>query len=389
MLKFTKFPISLTLLSICSSHIVHADDFQIGDSRSDLGSITFSGWLRANIQDKSYSDNEHKLKFDAAKFALQYDAKQLFGNFEYRCYQFDQICDFSSLVNANLGYKIDQNNRVTLGVQDVPFGPGRGWSTNWFGGIAVTAGLEDVHNLGINFNSQITDNTKIDIAYFARDGGNYVGHGKDASRYSVNYVEPDDPNNTYLQEKNMIVTRIDQKLPQWVDGLNISLGGSYWYSQLDNKTNNETGHRNSWAIFSRANYNNVNLTLTGGKNKITNKDPLQPDYSVMGSFDTNYYVANDADFYTIDINYTFKDPHSRFSLTPYATYSLYKKNVDDYKSSTRHAIGTQLDIKKFSFAAEYIIGKNDAFINGNSQSLAMGDDNTSNKMLNLLFFYNF
>ncbi|RAV24433.1 hypothetical protein DQE84_15665, partial [Staphylococcus warneri] len=87
-----------------------------------------------------------------------------------------------------------------------------------------------------------------------RDAGSYVGDSKNAARYSASYVNPNDPNETRLQEKNMLVSRIDQKLPQWIDGLNLSAGGSYWYSQLDNKTNNQTGHRNSRAIFSRAHY---------------------------------------------------------------------------------------------------------------------------------------
>ena len=368
----------------------HAESLSFGDPNTDLGEVTVSGWLRANIQDKDYSDDEHKLKFDAAKIALSYDAKQLFGNFEYRCYQFEKACDFSSLVNANLGYKINPNNSVTVGVQEVPFGPGRGWSTNWYGGILVNAGLEDIHDLGIDFKSKLTDTTKLDLAYFAGDAGNYIGHGKDSSRYTVNYVESDDPADTRLKEKNMFVARIDQQLPDLgIDGLGLSAGGSYWYSQLDNKTNGETGHRNSWALFSRANYHNFNFTFTGGRNKVTNKDPLHPDYSVMGSFDTSYYVANDADFYTFDVNYVYKDPQNRFSITPYATYSLYKKNTDDFKDSTRHVLGAQLDIKQFSFASEYIIGKNDIFINGDKQSLAMGDTNKTSKMLNLLFFYNF
>lgn len=388
MFKFKYLAINLTLLSIFYPQMAQASS-QIGDPQSNLGALTFSGWLRANIQDKNYSNDEHKLKFDAAKLAIQYDATQFFGNFEYRCYQFDEICDFSSLVNANLGYKINPSNRITIGIQDVPFGPGRGWSTNWFGDITVTSGLSDIHHLGVNFNTQLSDDTTIDLAYFARNAGSYVGDSKNAARYSASYVNPNDPNETRLQEKNMLVSRIDQKLPLWIDGLNLSAGGSYWYSQLDNKTNNQTGHRNSWAIFSRAHYNNFNLTLTTGRNKIKNKDLLQPNYSVMGAFDTNYYVANDADFYAIDINYAYKDPNGRFNLTPYATYSLYNKNIDDYKDSTRHTIGAQLDVKKFSFATEYIFGKNDPFINGNMQSLAIADNKPTHKMLNLLFFYNF
>ncbi|TCB82466.1 hypothetical protein E0H94_00985 [Acinetobacter sp. ANC 4173] len=377
----------MALFSTTSSF---ASDLSLGDANTDLGKVTVSGWLRANIQDKDYSDNDHKLQFNAAKINVNYDAKKLFGNFEYRCYQFDTLCDFSSLVNANLGYKFNDDNRITAGVQDVPFGPGRGWSTSWYGGIVVNAGLEDIHYLGLDFQSNITNSTKVDLAYFAGDAGNYVGKGYDSSRYTVNYVKTNVPGDSSYNEKNMFVGRIDQQLPNFnIPDLNLSVGGSYWHSDIENLTSGDTGNRNAWAAFARTNYKGLNITLTGGKNKISNKDPISPDYSVMGSFDSTYYVANDADFYTADLNYVYKDPNQRFTLTPYLTYSSYVKNKSNYKDSTRNIIGAQLDIKQFSMAAEYIIGKNDVFINGSADSLAVGDDNSTNRMLNLLFFYNF
>lgn len=379
--------VSIALFSTTSSF---ASDLSLGDANTDLGKVTVSGWLRANIQDKDYSDNDHKLQFNAAKINVNYDANKLFGNFEYRCYQFDTLCDFSSLVNANLGYKFNDENRVTVGVQDVPFGPGRGWSTSWYGGIDVNAGLEDIHNLGLDFQSNITDSTKIDLAYFVGDAGNYVGKGYDSSRYTVNYVKTNVSGDSSYNEKNMFVGRIDQQLPNFnIPDLNLSVGGSYWHSDIENLTSGDTGNRNAWAAFARTNYKGLNITLTGGKNKISNKDPISPDYSVMGSFDSTYYVANDADFYTADLNYVYKDPNQRFTLTPYLTYSSYVKNKSNYKDSTRNIIGAQLDIKQFSMAAEYIMGKNDVFINGSADSLAAGDDNSTNRMLNLLFFYNF
>ncbi|WP_111896284.1 hypothetical protein, partial [Acinetobacter sp. MB5] len=299
-------------VALMSSTPAFATDLSIGDANSDLGQLTVSGWLRANITDKDYSNDDHKLQFNAAKLNVNYDAKNFYGNLEYRCYQFDTLCDFSSLVNANLGYKINKDNRVTVGVQDVPFGPGRGWSTSWYGGIDVNAGLEDIHNLGINFQSNITKSTKVDLAYFVGDAGNYVGKGYDSSRYTANYVKTNVAGDSSYEEKNMFVGRIDQELPNLnIPDLKLSAGGSYWYSDIDNKTYSATGHRNTWALFTRASYKGLNFTLTGGKNKITNKDPLHPDYSVMGSFDDTYYVANNADFYTADLNYVYKDPNQR------------------------------------------------------------------------------
>lgn len=390
MFKTLTFPASLSILSIFLSSTSFADNFQIGDSSSDLGAIIVSGWLRANYQDKSYASNDKKLKFDAAKINLDYNAKYFFGNIEYRCYQFDKICDFSSIVNANLGYKINQNQSIRLGIQDIPFGPSRSWSTSWYGGVLVNTGLEDVHNLGINYHYQYTDNGKLDIGYFLRDAGNYTGKSLDSAHYSANFIKSSSINSPSVKEKNMWVTRIDQKLPlSNIPNLDISLGASYWYSDLENHNNGNIGHRNTWAAFSRLNYNGIHFTLTGGKNRVNNQDSLYPDYTLVGSFDTPYYVANRGNFYTADVNYTFKNIFKHYNLTPYASYTIYDKNNNDAQSSKRNILGMQLDINQFSVATEYIIGKNDTFIGGNEYSWATGTSNKSEHLLNILFLYNF
>lgn len=376
-------------LSIVSTHVL-AENFSYGNSDTDLGKVSISGWLRANIQDKDYSDNDHKLKFDAAKLAIKYDAKNFFGNFEYRCYQFDKICDFSSLVDANLGYKINETDKLTLGIQEIPFGPGRGWSTSWYGGVLINAGLEDVHNLGIGYSAELFDSTKFDVAYFNQDAGNYVGKSLDSSRYSANYVKPDDRTDPNVEEKNMFIARIQQDLPlSSIEDLNVNLGASYWYSDIENQDNNETGHRKTWAVFSKVNYKDANITLTAGKHELSNRDSLGRDYSVVGSFDSSYRLANDGDFYTADINYVFKDILYGWSLTPYATYSAYHKDNKEYKTSTRNIFGAQADKNDFSVAVEYVVGKNDPFVGGTADSFAEGDSGEWSKLLNILFFYRF
>jgi hypothetical protein len=42
------------------------------------------------------------------------------------------------------------------------------------------------------------------------------------------------------------------------------------------------------ALFGKFAYNNWAMTLTGGKTSVSNKDALHPDYSVMGSGDSEY-----------------------------------------------------------------------------------------------------
>jgi len=386
--KINNFFIGVCITSLFF-HTAYAKNISFGNPDSDLGQVSISGYLRGNIQDKNFSDNEHKLKFDAAKLIIKYDNPSLFGEMEYRCYQFDKICDFSSLVNAYVGYKINQTSNIKFGMQDIPFGIGRDWSTNWYGDISGTLGVRDVHNLGISYHTALPSSTQIDAAYFFQDGNDYTGKSKDSARYSANFVQPDDPSQTYLKEKNMMIIRVSQDIPTHHTDLKVNIGGSYWYSELENKTFDSTGHRNAWAAFSQINYKDARLILTAGQNKVTNKDPIHPDYSVMGSFDSDYYVANKGNFYTVDLSYTFRNLYGKFNFTPYATYSSFIKDEDNYDNSTRNILGLQLDYKNYSIVGEYIIGKNDAGLNGTKYSYVQGDDEKTGRMLNILFLYYF
>lgn len=84
---------------------------------------------------------------------------------EYRCYQFDKLCDFSTLVDAYIGYNINDNQFVQAGLQPVPFGPDRFWESNYYGGVITQIGLEDVHNLGLKYQGKFDTGTQVELAY--------------------------------------------------------------------------------------------------------------------------------------------------------------------------------------------------------------------------------
>ena len=77
------------------------------------------------------------------------------------------------------------------------------------------------------------------------------------------------------------------------------------------------------------------------------------------------------------------------------TLALARKMKDEDKTekgfadSMRHIVGAAFDYKKFSVYAEYVMSKNDPFIGGTADSLALGDDGRWNTLLNLTFIYNF
>ena len=366
----------------------YAADFTWGDSETTLGELSVTGFLRAKYQDKSWTDNHHKLTFDAARVNVDYKSPKLFGRVEYRCYQFDKLCDFSTIVDAYAGYNINDQHLIQAGIQPVPFGPGRFWESNYYGGVITQIGLEDVHNLGIKYQGKFDTGTSLELAYFKGDGGNYSGpYSDDASRYTTNFVKPEDPTISHLDEKDMFVARVNQKISGLPEGFSGLVGASYWTSDIDNKTIGLTGDRQAWSLFGSFGYNDLALDLTLGKNEIDNKDTLHPKTSLMGSFDDNFMVANKGEFYTADLSYDFKNIAGFSKISPHFMYSSYVKDEAGYKNSTRNILGVTAYYKDFTFVADYIMGKNDFLIGGPADSYAQGSNSKTNKMLNLQIYY--
>ncbi|MFU8927017.1 hypothetical protein [Acinetobacter puyangensis] len=364
----------------------------LGNPENATGALTISTTLRANYQNKDYGEaaSDQKIKFDAAILKLDYTSPKWFGNLEYRCYQYDEFCDFSTLVSAYTGYRLNQTDHLTLGLQAIPFGPSRYWDSSFYAGINNTMGLQDVLNLGINYHFELPMATQVDLAYFATDGGNYHGESKDAARYTANLIKTKNTTSTSLEEKNMWIARVVQPLHLFDhDDVNLSVGGSYWYSQIENTNTASDGSRNSWTLFSKINYQNFNVTVTGGKQSIKNTDPFTPNASTFGSFDSEYDLANKGYFYTIDSNYVFKNVKDSLNITPYLVFSGYDKTQKGYATSQRNIVGVAWDYKNISLYSEYIMSKNDPFVGGTTHSLAAGDDDKWNKLLNLMLVYNF
>jgi hypothetical protein len=386
---FGKPALSLLLVSIS---LPTTAGVTFGDAQNKLGAVTVSGTIRAFYQDKNYgeSSSDQKIKFDAAIINIGYESPDWFGKFQYRCYQYDKLCDFSTLVQAYSGYRLNTTDNITVGLQPIPFGPGRYWDSSFYAGINNTMGLQDALDLGVNYHFEMPTATKVDLAYFATDGGNYHGNSKDSARYTANVITSSDPLKTNLNEKNMWMARVDQDLKFLsTDDLKVSVGGSYWYSDIENKKTSADGNRNTWAVFNHINYRSLNVVLTGGRQSIRNKDALSPHQSTYGSFDSEYDIANKGYFYTLDTSYVFKDVMESLNVTPYLVLSGFHKQEQNFNDSQRNILGVTWGYKNMSLNTEYVMSKNDPFVGGNSSSLAQGDDGKWNKLVNIMYQYNF
>ena len=387
--------LGLAILFFSSSSF--AIDLSIGDPKSTQGQIKLSGIVLSNYVHKNYDmqiyEGDRNDYWDIAgiQLALNYDNPNWEGYIQTRCYQYDRMCEALFLRDAWLGYKISEHQKISAGLQPVDFGFGRLWGSSYYETILNTVGLEDINNLGLKYQYNDGQNN-FTFGFYPRDGGNYKGTSKDASRYSGNFVTADDlTSGTNIKEKNMFVTRASKKVILNKDqSLSTELGGSAWYSKLENKKTHLDGDRNAWNIFANTQYKGWQWSVIAGEQNIDNADTLMPNESTIGAFDYAYQVANKGKYVANEINYSFQEPVYKLeNFRPYLTYSRFIKDKADYIDSERLTAGLYFSYKSIGFQGEYIFSRNDPMLGGSANGLAQGDSKQWNQMLYILLGYYF
>ncbi|WOE31721.1 MULTISPECIES: hypothetical protein [unclassified Acinetobacter] len=385
-----------SLMLLGSSSLSYAADLSWGDPHAEAGQFSIAGAIRTRYQHKDFSDDANEgtngdWKLADLKLVLNYENPNWLAQTDVRCYQYDRLCDAVFLHSAWVGYKLNDQQTLSAGLQSTDFGFGRFWGSSYYETLFNTLGYEDVHNLGLRYKVKHQDYS-FTLGFYPTDGGNFKGISKDSSRYTGNFVEADDlDQGTHIKERNMWVTRLAKNI-QWgaQDSISSEIGGSFWYSDLKNKKTDLTGHKRNWNIFSTTNYQDWQLMLLAGKQKINNKDQLMRDSSTLGAFDYAYNIANNGRYGLAEINYSFK--HEFYGITgikPYLSYSQFFKDEDGYKDSNRIIGGVAFNYKQIGIQAEYIWSRNDAMIGGTSKALAEGDNNDWNKLFYLAIGYYF
>lgn len=346
------------------------------------GKLEIGGAVRAKYQYQDFVQmDKSKLEFADSKLVINHSSPTWLAYADYRCYRTEELCDLSMLVDAWVGYRLDPQQQLSIGMMPVPFGPGQYWGSTYYEGTAYNLGLEDTHNPGIKYQYK-TPNNELSLGFYPQDGGNYIGQSNDASRFSANLAQADDlANGTNIEEKNMLIGRVSHQFKQSAQ-LNHTVGASYWHSTLENQQNGQSGDRNAWNVFSSSNWKQWNTTLVAGQHRLDNQDMQLPDISTFGAFDYSYNLANHYDFYSAELSYSFAKPYGKFSnIKPYLNYSVMDKQPKGFATSQRLISGIGFNYGPMGVFAEYMIGKNDAMVGGDANSYAQGSADADWKKL--------
>lgn len=353
--------------------------------------------MRTRFLHKDYADQalqgtkNDDWKLADIKLVLGYENPNWIASIDTRCYQYESLCDAVFLKDAWAGYKFNEEQRLTAGLQFVDFGYDRLWGNSYYETILNTVGLEDIQNLGIKYRFN-NDDYHVALGFYPRDGGNYKGTSKDSSRYSGNFVQADNLNEgTDIEEKNMWIGRASKKINLNADAsLKTEIGGAYWHSDLENKTTQLDGTRDAWSVFALTELNAWQWLFVTGAQDIRNADDLHPQYSTIGAFDFPYQVANKAKFVVNELSYAVDKPLFKLeNIKPYISYSQFLKDESGFKDSERLMAGVYFNYKSIGVQGEYIWSKNDPMTGGSSNALAQGDSHQWNQMFYVSLGYYF
>ncbi|MFO7726101.1 MAG: hypothetical protein R6V45_11190 [Oceanipulchritudo sp.] len=322
-----------------------ADVADAGPSKIQLGNFSIGGAIRANYVIGDYptasgpsrGGDGGNFELDTFRVNVDYaDDAGYLGKLEYRWYN-----GYNFLHTGWVGFQIDEDSQVQVGVNRVPFGPGPyGISNSWFFDQHYYVGLSDDMDLGIKY-STVMGPWNFDFAYYVSDEGQWRGASRDSARYSYDIVKNENGNG--YEERNQVNARAIYNFDE--GSMLTSLGGSIQFGQLDAAgTSGSDGDTFAASVHGKATVGEVNFTgqLTyydydvGADNEWNSGDLV-----VMGAYDFAWPVAGKAWIPAIAASMTFIPEGLDWldSVTPYVEYSNIMKNESSFNDSEMLVLG--------------------------------------------------
>ncbi|MCJ8145775.1 hypothetical protein MKI79_02425 [Acinetobacter sp. A3.8] len=248
---FTTLVIPLLLVALLSSMPTYANDLEVKKPTVDIG-----GAVRVNygIKDYDQTSKNRNGEFDLELLALDVDAtyEDWYLDAQYRFYRGQ---DFDTIHHALIGFNVNPENQVEVGVVAVPFGvaPYIG-NSFWFSG-AYYLGFEDDYDTGIKWKHQ-GDDYSFDLAYFHESEYS----SSDFNRYSFDvadetvgakggyYTVGDGTNLAANEEAGQINARFIKNY----DNFNVGVSGEI--GRIYNSNNAETADRYAAALHTEAKF---------------------------------------------------------------------------------------------------------------------------------------
>lgn len=325
-------------------------------------------WVNYARQDwLGNNQGKRGLRFDNLRLSIDGDYDTFLMSAQYRWYNYSE-----AIHHAWFGYQFEDDNRVELGITQVPFGLLPFGSHNFWFMIPYFVGLEDDYDAGVKWHNATLGNWTLDLGFFINEE---YGDATNLKRYSVDVVRAGDQQN---EERNQFNARLAYDWKHQNQS-HTELGLSGRYGDLDNRTTSRTGDYWATAVHVNSFLGPWNLMLEGIRYAYNPENPVgvSNDLVLMGNLGSQRLVAAKADIYVANIAYDFGAVGWKINrLNCYNNYSYMDKAVDSFLDSQINDTGCLVTMGPFWIWIDYILGKNAWYLNDSEANSGFGAGGT-------------
>ncbi|MEZ9235719.1 carbohydrate porin [Shewanella sp. 10N.286.52.A9] len=352
--------------------------------------VNFGGAVRVNYSYEDFNDaNADRggdFDFDLFRIDVSGSYGDLIYSAQYRWFEYMNVVQ-----HAWIGYNFDEHQQGKIGVTQVPFGMLTYASNNYFFSSNFYLGLEDDHDMGLNYTYK-SDVNRFDVAFYKNDeqGGidGFVSDRTDRYAYDVVGIRLDGedaydaPTAGYeAGEVNTFNLRYAHNFT--FDKLGVELGGSVQAGQLE-IANGTDGDNFAAAIHGILDYDrwNVKLQVTDYE---YNVDGMDVDRIVVAAYHFYDSIPAEATTYIANVAYSLPVDFGPVSnLTFYNDYSLVTGKSASLEDTFMNVTGMAVSAGGLYTYFDYVVAENQPFIGG-----TMVGNGDTNKRFNINFGYYF
>jgi len=341
---------------LCLLALVYSISYAQDKPIVDLG-----GALRYNYNLSSWKgdqkDRGGDFGYDVFRINTDVEYKSIRLQAEYRFYS--EAFGGGFMKSGWLGYDLNENENLQLGLTQVPFGITEYNSHNWFFNITYYTGLEDDHDMGLKY-SNVQDKFEYYLAFFK--GAEELRFGglteTDPSRYSYDVVG-----------RNKEVNQFNGKfIYKTGENFKNRFGVSAQYGGLFNLDTEKTGTHYGISAHYEFDYKSWNLKseIAYIDNNPRNAPGESRDVIQMGAYGIPYEVAADYEMYTLAVSKSVKVDWGPVSnLQFYNDFGYMHKRVNDFNDSFMNVTGVLVTAGNLYTYIDYAAGYNHSWLGGN------------------------
>ncbi|MBS2212198.1 TonB-dependent receptor [Carboxylicivirga mesophila] len=334
----------------------------------DKPEVTIGGALRYNYNYSSWKEGHQKrggdFGLDVFRLNAKANYKKLSLDAEYRLYS----TDFGGgmLKHGYVGYELNDNSNLQLGLTQVPFGILPYNSNSFFFSMNYYVGLEDDYDMGIKY-SYRKNNWELDLGFFKNAEELRFGSNTDTdpSRYSYDVGSIVIDGETVLRNKevNQLNGRVGYNWGS--DAVAHHVGTSAQYGGLYNLDTEELGNHYAFEGHYQLKVNRFGLKAGVAYYKYNAENPLEQgkDLIAFVAYGASYMVAAEAYTYTAGASYTLPVNWEHISsFTFYNDFGMLDKCNDGFEDAFMNVTGVMVSAGPIYTYIDYAMGKNQPWL---------------------------